>query len=831
MDLAEFERKLNPAQPIPADTGTVAVSPQTFDDLYLTLNLPTDVTTSVENITSVGKDGVIVTDNQGEWTITFCPMDGNNSNLIHNLNNTTKTGPNAKVDWDQDVPGKLAGFDVRVWAYNLSGATNTSDVREAVDIVLDYGGLDSGSFYGLYISLAAIERKEGTNIYDILKEPRVLAILNNFEVIKTPDKISYTVAGTTVSMPGRWNVIEDSLLASYYIDEIWHSFNIINSPSKDIMDIASTYADEVNTYEYGSRTFYGGIRTLKDTDDSGNEKITGYSLSLFTEFNEERVLWITVSMPGGTSKEDVLANLEEPELVSVLSSIEVDPNGYTAPGQAISDGFVVDKGVLVEYRGTDTEVVIPSEVGGELVTAIDSTGNLFRNNKDITSVEMPDTITQLSYGCFYECENLETVVFSSALTEIPGTAFYGCSSLKDVVLGENIVSVGEDAFEDAGTGTFTALGPAVFETDALRGSGFTSLTFADGCDLSAESIMYAAKASEVNLPSDLEVLGTRCMMGMESLERLQLPDSVTTLEDQCLYGVKLTRLNVPLNLETVGEEICNSWYIEELTISDGVTTIPANFLSEAFVYFVNIPASVTYIGENAIEGAYVVLNSKDITMEENALDCYDLYLNGMYSTDEIPEDIAKQSVSSQCDLPMDASVDEMNALDDWLEEHGADRIAYYGIAPEFFDVDRMDYIAYADDRRFMESYVGDKTVVHIPYCGSSDYGTLIWLREGAFSNTSGITELSLGILNSFQSGSFQGLSDLQDLWLNGIQIEFALQDPEGSLSADSFTGINENVTIHYPDWLSGDELTQLKETYEASGMPSSAVYEPYSLRG
>jgi len=95
------------------------------------------------------------------------------------------------------------------------------------------------------------------------------------------------------------------------------------------------------------------------------------------------------------------------------------------------------------YTGSGGDIVIPATLGGCPVRYI-GTG-AFLNNKKLTSVVIPDTVTHImgsiywqgvsSYnkGAFAGCTNIKSVTLPANLREIQGYAFRECQSLKTVV--------------------------------------------------------------------------------------------------------------------------------------------------------------------------------------------------------------------------------------------------------------------------------------------------------------------------------------------------------------------------------------------------------------
>ena len=88
------------------------------------------------------------------------------------------------------------------------------------------------------------------------------------------------------------------------------------------------------------------------------------------------------------------------------------------------------------YTGTATEVVIPAEVTHEgktyKVTAIGD--EPFQGNSTLTSITIPEGVTEIAYYAFDGCTSLTNVTIPEGVTYIGNRAFLGCTSLKSVSL-------------------------------------------------------------------------------------------------------------------------------------------------------------------------------------------------------------------------------------------------------------------------------------------------------------------------------------------------------------------------------------------------------------
>lgn len=100
----------------------------------------------------------------------------------------------------------------------------------------------------------------------------------------------------------------------------------------------------------------------------------------------------------------------------------------------------------VTITGCDTtveSVEIPSEIEGMSVTKIGSTA-FYRCA--LTSVVIPEGVTDIASGAFWHSENLTEVRLPSTLTRIEGNAFNDCQALEKINIPASVTYVGNSAF-------------------------------------------------------------------------------------------------------------------------------------------------------------------------------------------------------------------------------------------------------------------------------------------------------------------------------------------------------------------------------------------------
>lgn len=112
------------------------------------------------------------------------------------------------------------------------------------------------------------------------------------------------------------------------------------------------------------------------------------------------------------------------------------------------NGFSFDvgeKGVtVVSYTGKAKKVRIPAKVDSLPVTKIKN--ECFWQVRTMTSLSIPDSVTEIGESAFNECTGLRELVLPKELKRLGSSAFWYCTNLKTVVLDSKVSKIGKDAF-------------------------------------------------------------------------------------------------------------------------------------------------------------------------------------------------------------------------------------------------------------------------------------------------------------------------------------------------------------------------------------------------
>jgi len=122
-----------------------------------------------------------------------------------------------------------------------------------------------------------------------------------------------------------------------------------------------------------------------------------------------------------------------------LVAITVDPlnNSYSS-----LDGvfFNKSKTTLIQYPALKMgRYLVPNSVSNIEPDAFDTAINL-------TSINLPPSLTTLGDSCFYGCSALTSIVIPGSVTKIPEYAFAECTKLTSVTVGNSVTEIGNYAF-------------------------------------------------------------------------------------------------------------------------------------------------------------------------------------------------------------------------------------------------------------------------------------------------------------------------------------------------------------------------------------------------
>ena len=234
----------------------------------------------------------------------------------------------------------------------------------------------------------------------------------------------------------------------------------------------------------------------------------------------------------------------------------------------------------------DTANTVYSNVNGVLFNKNKTELIRYPEGKADTSYSIPDSVTSIGIGAFYNCSSLTSITIPNSVTSIGYCAFYGCKSLTSITIPDSVTSIGGWAFDGC--------------------KGLTSITIPDGVTSIDDSTFEdCSSLTSVTIPDSVTSIGMQAFCGCSSLTSVAIPDRVTSIDEYTFYGCSsLTSIAIPDSVTSIGGEAfygCSS--LTSITIPDGVTSIGGYaFFGCRSLTSITIPDGVTSIGSSAFCG-------------------------------------------------------------------------------------------------------------------------------------------------------------------------------------------------------------------------------------
>ena len=227
-----------------------------------------------------------------------------------------------------------------------------------------------------------------------------------------------------------------------------------------------------------------------------------------------------------------------------------------------------------------------TSVDGVLFSKDQTTLYIYPEGKNDAAYTIPNNVTRIATGAFFQCSNLKNITIPESITSIGEWAFQDCTNLESVTIPDGVTNIGEDLF---------------FRCKNLKtvrlGDGVTSIGLGSFC--------YCISLERITLPDKLEKIGKKAFLYCTSLTDITIPDSVTSIEKSAFDNCEsLTHITIPDGVTSIESSTFNSCSsLTSVTIGDSVTSIG----ERAFSYCrslpkITIPEKVSFVGAFAFDG-------------------------------------------------------------------------------------------------------------------------------------------------------------------------------------------------------------------------------------
>ena len=297
-------------------------------------------------------------------------------------------------------------------------------------------------------------------------------------------------------------------------------------------------------------------------------------------------------------------------LMVVAASAEEAPT----PSEGLAFSYKKSlSGYVVTGLGTcaDTDLVIPSTYEGEPVVMIGM--NAFKNQTQLTSVYIPDSITFAGHACFLGCTNLTSVRLSPNMPTI-NTYMFSQSGLTSVEIPEGVTYVAGSAFRASKLEsvsfptTLTSIGPNAFR--ACR--SLTAVTLPDNVQSLAHATFNGcAQLKTVELSAGMKEIANYAFDNCRNLRTVVFKEG---LESIGMYAFRtniyLKTIELPDSVTTIGNAAFRECkYMANVKLSNNIQTVGNFAFYKIAIVDLVIPASIQSAGRNAFTGNSATLTN------------------------------------------------------------------------------------------------------------------------------------------------------------------------------------------------------------------------------
>ncbi len=333
----------------------------------------------------------------------------------------------------------------------------------------------------------------------------------------------------------------------------------------------------------------------KDYTPIGDERITEAeqqeyieTMAIFGDWeytiNDDNAT-VTITKYKGTSSEVVIpSGINEFPVVGIgnlafayrsgLTSITI-PDSVTSIGdQAFS---ACSELAFIEVSEDNSNY---SSIEGVLYSKDKTTLIAYPVEKNETEFSIPNNVTSIGDGAFYYCSKLTSITIPNGVTNIGDGAFYYCSKLTSITIPNGVTNIGDSAFSCC--------------------YSLTSITIPDSVTSIGERAFYDCRwLVSIIMPNSVMSIGNSVFDQCFRLASIKIPNSVTSIGDKAFSNCHaLTSITIPNNVISIGDEAFSSCPLTSIAIPNSVISIGDRAFSYCYsLTSITIPDSVINIGD------------------------------------------------------------------------------------------------------------------------------------------------------------------------------------------------------------------------------------------
>ena len=189
-------------------------------------------------------------------------------------------------------------------------------------------------------------------------------------------------------------------------------------------------------------------------------------------------------------------------------------------------------------------------------------GGAFSGCSSLTSITIPDSVTNIGEGAFYDCSSLTSIIIPDSVTSIWRSAFYGCTSLT-IMCQTASKPNGWDSYWnddcpvvwDCNNNNVADDGYVYAVIDGLRYGLKDNIAFVaeQPSNISEEIIVIPSSVEYNGATYSVTSIADYTFYNCSSLTSVTIPDSVTSIGSYAFwYCTSLTSITIPDSVTSIG---------------------------------------------------------------------------------------------------------------------------------------------------------------------------------------------------------------------------------------------------------------------------------------
>ena len=271
----------------------------------------------------------------------------------------------------------------------------------------------------------------------------------------------------------------------------------------------TTCADSVKTGKTGKVKIYvsNGIYTIKADKDGDVKTKTLTVHDIATSIKLKLSKSVVQPTPTPEVSQDIIKSGVDQNITWKLTkdgTLYLSGKGEMPRWFTVKGYTEVDTTPWVKYKNQIKKGVIGS--------GLTSVSNAFIDCGELTSIEIPNSVTTIGIAAFENCSKLISVEIPNGVTTIPLRAFSGCTKLKNINIPNSVTKILSFAFRQC------------------------------------------TELENVNIPNSVEVIGDYVFGGCTNLTSIEMPKSVTIIDRGLFYGCEnLVNIKLHDNIKKIGD--------------------------------------------------------------------------------------------------------------------------------------------------------------------------------------------------------------------------------------------------------------------------------------